>query len=158
MAGGRGKIRPEDGKQFSSEYQPEEKWTEKRALELGNELLDWMNEVDENGEDKGNMFVDEFFVIKKRMYETLPNYLVRKFTSFSRLYNTAKKTQEVKLVKYGVGDKLNATMTKFVLTNNHGYSERSEVNSEVKLSSGIDYSKLSDETLREIADADTSKS
>lgn len=83
--GGKGGIRPEDGKQFSSEYQPDEKWTEKRALELGNELLDWMNEVDEDGEDKGNMFVDEFFVIKKRLYYSLPNYLAKKFTSFSKL-------------------------------------------------------------------------
>ena len=37
MAGGRGKIRPEDGKKFSSEYQPEEKWTEKKAIELAKE-------------------------------------------------------------------------------------------------------------------------
>lgn len=125
--GGYGGIRPEDGKQFSKDYQPEEKWTEKRALELGNELLDWMNEVDEDGEDKGNMFVDEFFVVKKRMYETLPNYLASKFSSFSRLYATAKKTQEVKLVKYGVGDRLNATMTKFVLINNHGWVDRKDV-------------------------------
>jgi|SRR5690606_30359712 len=127
MAGGRGKIRPEDGKQFSSEYQPEEKWTEEKALELGNELLDWMNEVDEKGRDKGNMFVDEFFVIKKRMYGTLPNYLASKFTSFSRLYNTAMKIQEVKLKKYGVGDRLNAAMTKFVLINNHGWTDSQKI-------------------------------
>lgn len=124
--GGWGNIRPEDGKQFSSEYQPPEKWTEQRALELGYELLDWMSEVDENGEDKMNMFVDEFFVIKKRMYSTLPNYLVGKFTSFSRLYDTAMKIQEVKLKKHGVRDRLNATMTKFVLKNNHGWKEEHE--------------------------------
>jgi len=28
MPGGKGNIKPKDGKQFSSEYQPEEKWTE----------------------------------------------------------------------------------------------------------------------------------
>src|SRR5690606_28029880 len=105
----------------------DEKWTEEKALELGNELLDWMNEVDEDGKDKGNMFVDEFFVIKKRMYETLPNYLAGKFTSFSRLYNTAMKIQEVKLKKYGVGDRLNAAMTKFVLINNHGWTDSQKI-------------------------------
>lgn len=133
MAGGWGKIRPEDGKQFSSEYQPDEKWTEEKALELGNELLDWMNEVDEDGEDKGNIFVDEFFVIKKRLYYSLPNYLAKKFTSFSKLYENAKKTQEVKLVKYGVGDRLNASMTKFTLMNNHGWTDKSESKQRVQV-------------------------
>ena len=36
------------------------------------------------------------------------------------------KIQELKLIKYGIADDLNATMTKFVLTNHHEYSERKE--------------------------------
>ena len=34
MAGGKGKIRPEDGKQFSSEYQPESNGRPKKLPEL----------------------------------------------------------------------------------------------------------------------------
>lgn len=127
MAGGKGGIRPEDGKQFSSEYQPAEKWTEEKALKLGNELIDWLKEKDEEGEDKGNMFYQEFLIVEKNLYEGVISYLCDKFTSFSKLIEKARKIQEIKLVKYGVGDRLNATMTKFTLINNHGWSDKQEI-------------------------------
>ena len=41
MAGGYGNIKPEEGKQFSSEYQPKEKWTEEKALKLGEDLIEY---------------------------------------------------------------------------------------------------------------------
>ena len=63
MPGGNKNIRPEDGKQFSSEYQPQEKWTEEKALNLGKELIFWLKETDEDGNDKGNIFYDEFLVL-----------------------------------------------------------------------------------------------
>gem|GEM_PF-2689751 len=121
MPGGNKNIRPEDGKQFSSTYQPPEKWTEEIALELGNELLDWQKEKDEEGNDKGHIFYEEFFVLVNNYYPELPNYLSGKFSSFLKLIERAKKIQEIKLVKYGVADRLNASMTKFCLINNHGY-------------------------------------
>jgi len=132
MAGGYGNIKPEDGKQFSKDYQPEEKWTEKKALDLGQELLAWMKEKDEDGEDKGNIFFEDFLMIENDYYDDLTDYLKGKFTSFSVLLVAAKRIQEIKLKKFGVGDRLNATMTKFVLTNNHGYSEKQESTGELK--------------------------
>jgi len=132
MVGGYGNIKPENGKQFSKDYQPEEKWTEKKALELGKELLAWMKAKDEEGEDKGNIFFEDFLMIENDYYVDLTDYLKGKFTSFSTLLDVAKKIQEIKLKKFGVGDRLNATMTKFVLTNNHGYSEKSESTGELK--------------------------
>ena len=132
MAGGYGNIKPEDGKQFSKDYQPEEKWTEKKALDLGQELLAWMKEKDEDGEDKGNIFFEDFLMIENDYYDDLTDYLKGKFTSFSVLLVAAKRIQEIKLKKFGVGDRLNATMTKFVLTNNHGYSEKQETTGELK--------------------------
>lgn len=122
--GGNKNIKPEDGKQFSSEYQPQEKWTEKKATELGIELIEWLKAKDEDGNDKANIFFEEFIVIEKDLYPQLITYLSDKFSSFSYLLEKAKKIQEIKLVKYGVGDRLNATMTKFVLTNHHSYSEK----------------------------------
>ena len=127
MPGGKGNIKPSDGKQFSSDYQPQEKWTEKRALDLGNELIQWLKEVDEEGNDKGNMFFMEFLVIEKDLYEDLIEYLSKKFTSFSELIKKAKKIQEIKLVKYGVGDRLNSSMTKFCLINNHDWKDKTEI-------------------------------
>ena len=54
MPGGKGNIRPKDGKQFSKDYQPPEKWTEKIAEQLGKELITWLKETDDEGKDKGN--------------------------------------------------------------------------------------------------------
>lgn len=127
MAGGKGKIRPEDGKQFSSEYQPKEKWNEQKALELGSDLINWLKEKDNDGEDKGHIFFEEFLVIENDYYPELISYLCDKFSSFSNLINKARKIQELKLQKYGVGDRLNATMTKFVLINKHNWKEKTEV-------------------------------
>jgi hypothetical protein len=113
MPGGKGNIKPEDGKQFSSEYQPEEKWTEKKAADLGKELISWMNSKDQH------IFFEEFLILENDYYSELISYLCNKFTSFSKLIDRAKKIQEIKLYKFGVGDELNAAMTKFVLINEH---------------------------------------
>lgn len=126
MPGGKSNIKPEDGKQFSSEYQPQEKWTEEKALELADDLIDWLNAKDDNGEDKGNMFYEEFLVIERGLYPQLISYLEEKFSSFLKRIRTAEKIQELKLQKYGVGDRLNASMTKFVLANKHGWKERQD--------------------------------
>lgn len=133
MPGGRGKIRPEDGKQFSSEYQPDEKWTEEEALKLGNELINWLKEKDEDGEDKGNMFFDEFLIMEKNLNEGTITYLCDKFSSFSHLKEQAKKIQEIKLKKYGVEGRLNASMTKFTLMNNHGWTDKSESKQKIQV-------------------------
>lgn len=132
MAGGKGKIRPEDGKQFSSDYQPPEKWTEETTTELGNDLLNWLDEKDGKGNDKGNIFVIDFLA-SKRLSKSLPGYLSGKFTSFSELLERAKTIQEAKLIKYGVADRLNASMTKFCLMNHHGYSDKSENKTDLKI-------------------------
>ena len=59
MAGGKGNIKPEDGKQFSSEYQPDEKWTERKSLELGSDLIEWMKAA------PTNIFWEEYLVIER---------------------------------------------------------------------------------------------
>jgi len=133
MPGGWGKIRPEDGKQFSSEYQPPEKWTEEKALALADELIEWLREKDEDGEDKGNIFYEEFLIIEKDLYVDVIRYLTDKFSSFSERIKQAKKIQELKLQKYGVGDRLNASMTKFTLMNNHGWTDKSESKQKIQV-------------------------
>lgn len=127
MPGGNKNIKPEDGKQFSKDYQPTEKWTEKNALALGNEMIEWLNEVDENGKDLGNTLFEEFLVIKKGLYPDIITYLRDKFTSFSKLYKAAKKTQEIKITKYCLLDQMNAGMGKFLLSATHGLTEKKEI-------------------------------
>ena len=121
MPGGNKNIKPSDGKQFSSEYQPEEKWTEKKALKLGNDLINWLKK------DEEHIFYREYLTIVNDFEETLTSRLAHKFSSFKKLLSRAKKIQEIKLMKYGVFDKLNAQMTKFTLINNHGWSDRKEI-------------------------------
>lgn len=131
MPGGKNNIKPVDGKQFSKDYQPNEKWLEEDALMLANDLLDWLKSDDEN------IFFNDFFYLacdeskyKGKIYIDLIDYLPKKFSSFSILLEKARKIQETKLVKYSTFDKLNATMTKFVLMNNHKWTDRAEVKSE----------------------------
>ena len=121
MPGGKGKIRPEDGKQFSSVYQPDPKWTEQKALQLGIDMIEWQKK------DAINIFWEEFLVIERDLYPDVINYLCKKYTSFLKLIEKARKIQELKLQKYGSADKLNAAITKFVLINKHGWRDKQEV-------------------------------
>ena len=153
MGGGKGNIKPEDGKQFSSEYQPQEKWTEKKALELGESLITWMKEKDSEGGDKGNIFFEDFLFIENDYYSQLISYLCDKFTSFSKLIEKAKKIQELKLYKFGVADRLNANMTKFVLINEHkkvSDNSKLEHSGEIKTKQQSDLSGLSEKTLKQV--------
>jgi hypothetical protein len=120
MPGGKGNIRPSDGRQFSSDYQPAEKWTEDRAIRLGYDLIAWQKEKPEN------VFWEEFIIMEKELYPEIISYLSKKFTSFLKLIEKAKKIQEIKLKKYGTADKLNASITKFVLINEHGWKDKRE--------------------------------
>jgi hypothetical protein len=137
MPGGKGNIKPSDGKQFSSEYQPEEKWTEAKSLQVAKDLIQWMKTRDEN------IFWEEFLYIENDYYSELIAYLCNKFTSFSKLIEKAKKIQEIKLKKYGTGDALNAAMTKFVLINEHNWKlDKIEHSGGVTLNFDSDDSKL----------------
>lgn len=104
-----------------------EKWTEEIAIALGNELIEWLKAK------KSNIFYEEFLVIEKNLDDSLIFYLETKFNSFAELKARAKRIQEIKLKKYGVADKLNATMTKFIMINNHDYkSERQDIDHTTK--------------------------
>lgn len=141
MGGGKGKIKPEDGikTQFSSDNQPEEKWTEEKALQLANDLITWQKT---DGSD--NIFWEEFLIMERDLYPEIIAYLCGKFSPFLKLIEKAKKIQELKLQKYGIADTLNAPITKFVLINKHGWRDKQEL-------TGADgkelFTKLTDEEL-----------
>ena len=131
MPGGNKNIKPEDGKQFSSSYQPDKEiWTEETSIKFCEDLIAWLKEEDEN------VFYDDFIFLnvnqedyhsKAKIYPELPAYLAKKHSSCLNLLEVAKKIQETKLVKFSVFDKLNASMTKFCLINLHDWKEKSEV-------------------------------
>lgn len=124
MPSGNGNIRPSDNpKPFKKGDKAAEIWTKKIAEQLVNDLIDWMNETDKDGKDKGNIFIIDFLG-SRRLCKSTAAYLAKKFTTFSNLLEIAKTIQEAKLLKYGIADRLNASMTKFVLINHHGYYDK----------------------------------
>lgn len=139
MPGGKGNIKPIDGKQFSKDYQPQEIiWTEEKSIELMEELIQWLKE-------DGNVFCDDFMYLHKGFKYNILHYISSKFTSVSTLYATALHIQKTKLIKDGVNNKTNAQMTKFVLNVNHGMTEKTEVENNTNIKGSIDISKWIDE-------------
>ena len=121
MPGGYKNINGSDGNTFEKGNKYGEKWTEEVANELADELIEWIK-----SDEKENMFFKEFLLLKKGLYPDLLKYLARVHPSFSEKLDLAKEIQKVKLIKYGVDDKLNPAMTKFVLMNQHGMAEKME--------------------------------
>lgn len=131
MAGGKGQIRPEDGVQFGFGNKAAEKWTEEKALELGEDLIKWISEEDLNDPAR-RVFINGFLVLERGLNVTTVNYLAKKFSSFSNLYERAKQISEYKLAMYGLAEKTSSQITKFALANNHGWTEKKDITQTIK--------------------------
>lgn len=127
MPGGNKNINGDDGVKFEKGNKAAEKWTEKEALRFGNDLISWMRSEDEN------IFFDDFIYLQDhkgkyagKIYAELPSYLAKKFSSFLNILNTCRKIEETKLKKFSAFDKLNASISKFLLSAKYGYTEKTE--------------------------------
>lgn len=125
MPGGKGNIKPEDGKQFEKNNKAAEKWTEVEALKFGNDLLNWMQAEDEN------IFFDDFIHLQDhtgkyagKIYADLPAYLSKNFTSFLDILNKCRVIEKTKLKKFSAFDKLNASIAKFLLSAEYGLTDK----------------------------------
>ena len=118
---------PKTKTSFKTGNKVAEKWTLEEAMKIGYDLIAWMKEKDVNGEDKGNIFYADFLCIENDYYEDLIGYLCKKFKPFLDLIKKAKEIQELKLVKFGVADRLQPAMTIFVLKNHHNYKDKQEL-------------------------------
>jgi hypothetical protein len=67
------------------------------------------------------------FAIERGYHPNRLQEFADKNPEFSGVYNLAKAWQEQKLVNYGLFNKTNSGMTKFVLANHHGYVEKTQV-------------------------------
>ncbi len=117
-----------NGVMFQKGNKAAEKWTEDRAVQFGKDMLNWMLISNDN------IFFEEFlFMVAPFMDEysdcsinvNTPNYLATKYPSFLELHENARKFQEIKLKKGGSFDKLNASIVRFLLSAEHGLSEKS---------------------------------
>jgi len=125
-----------DGK-FEVGNKAAEKWTLESAMELGNELIAWMEE-----DQRNNIFFKEF-LLSKDIYSTVLNYLTEKYEPFSKLIKKATEIQEMKIVKYSIDNKLQPTMSIFVLKNKHDWIEKSKIDTTID----FEESNLSDEAI-----------
>lgn len=95
-------------------------------MKLGKEMLEWFEEEDKN------IFFTEF-LLSRGYFRDLTNYLSGKFESFSAYMKKAEQFQELKLIKWGVLNKLNPAITIFLLKNKHGYRDEYGLRHSAKL-------------------------
>lgn len=105
-----------------------EKWTEKEALEIGNELIAWM-QVD----NPDNIFFEKF-LFQRGLYRDVISYLSEKYESFSELIKRATDLQELQLKSQAIANRTNSAITIFCLINNHGYRNKVEHTGDVQSS------------------------
>lgn len=99
-------------------------WTEEKAIELANELLDWMLEEE-------NVYFEKFLVVNKRLYPELIADLSSKYPMFSQSVKRARKIQEMKLAQLLLNMKGNPGGVIFALKNNgHNWTDKRETKSE----------------------------
>jgi len=111
-------------------------WTEKESLRLARDLKEWLLADDEN------IYLNKFLLTvaepgnyKGKIYKDLFPYLGKRYPKFKIEYEMCQAIEEMKLCDLATHDKVNVQMAKFILSANHGYTEKSEieVNNNVKI-------------------------
>lgn len=111
-----------------------QKWTEEVVHQKLDELEEWLTKPNEIKNDKGevievkpneNIFFRDFLYLH-RLYDDWISYVSDTYPTVSKRIQYFKKMQEHKLVSMGVYGKTNAPMTKFILSANYGYAEKTE--------------------------------
>lgn len=95
-------------------------WTEEKILQLGEELIEWLKE------DEDNVWFERFLFEKKDLYPQLIGEMKAKYPKFAELLKKAKKIQENKLVDGTLKHSLNPTMAIFVLKNHYQYTDKQQ--------------------------------
>ena len=96
------------------------KWTDDKIQELIDKFTEWWK-------DQDNLFWKEFFVEQEGYYPGIISYLEESNQLFSNFIKKAREKQEYRLLKKGLSNKLNPTLSIFVLKNHHDYKDKSEV-------------------------------
>ncbi len=94
------------------------KWTEKKSLELADELIKWLSKED-------NIWINTFLA-EKGLYPQITSELAEKYPKFSEALKRAKGLQEGKVVKNALTNMYNSTFSIFLLKNNFGWKDKVE--------------------------------
>jgi hypothetical protein len=96
------------------------KWTEEKVMELGDDLINWLRESEDN------IWFERFLYEEKDLYPQFISEMRDKYEKFSELLKKAKKIQESKLVDLTLKHNLNPTMSIFVLKNHYQYTDKQQ--------------------------------
>ena len=96
------------------------KWTEEKVLEVGNELIEWLCEVEDN------IWFEKFLYVEKGIYPQWTSEMRDKYPKFSELLKRAKKIQESKISDMALKNEISIPMSIFVLKNHYGWTDKSE--------------------------------
>ena len=98
--------------QFKEGNQAALKWSEEKAVALGQELLDWMNEDPRN-------FLMKDFLFEHDLYADIISYLSGRYPSFSEYITRAKEIEAHRIQKFALTNNINANMAQWVLGVHH---------------------------------------
>jgi len=143
-----------------------EKWTEEKALELGNELMEWMMPDIVTGKDKEikydknlrNIQFNKFILMDKDLDKNIISELCKKYDSFGQIIAKAKEMQEVKAFELAIfAKKMNPAGIIFFIKTVCGRNEKSmiEHSGGLKIESKLSFSDI-DEKIDE-SDVDLEK-
>ena len=99
-------------------------YSKKQIEKLADELIEWMNEKDEKGNEK-NWWINNFAIEKKIPVKEFRD-LEKKNKKFKSALEYATEIQEAKIVEKGIGKQSNATFIMFILKNIHGWKTNPE--------------------------------
>jgi len=94
-----------------------EKWTEDKAIEIGEGLVQWLRA------EETNVLFKYYLYIENDYDYQLIEYLGRKFQSFSTLIKKARDFQKIKLQHLGLNKKVDSTQAIWLSRINHGVTE-----------------------------------
>ena len=104
-------------------------WNEDNVSAITEELYNWLLEVDERGNDKGNVFYMDF-LYKKGLSPAWVSYVKKRFPTVAKQFEVLEKVKEERLVKMAATGVIKEGITKFVLQNQFNWREKSESKTE----------------------------
>jgi hypothetical protein len=106
------------------------KWSEEKAVKIGKELIEWMEEQQQN-------FWIRDFLLEHELYGDVVSYLSEKYPPFSEYIARAKEIEASRIQKFAMMNQLNSGMAQWVLSVHHKLQNVQKTETEVKSSQPI---------------------
>jgi hypothetical protein len=95
------------------------KWLSSEIMALADELLEWMEE------EIKNLWFNDFFITKRISRQRIAEFCKNDY--FGKVYDLCKGIQESRMFKAGTSKTVNPAMFIIGLKNNHGWTDKQEV-------------------------------